>query len=73
MLSFCTKESHVKRLFTTAVAMTGGAPEHPLSDACRKKRNPTDKSFSEVSESARRSESAPVEIEILDGNCIKLH
>ncbi len=44
-LSFDTKESHVKWLFTTAVAMTDGALKHLLSDADRKKRNPIDKPF----------------------------
>lgn len=38
MLSFHTKESHIKWLFTTAVAMTGSALKLLLSDACGRNR-----------------------------------
>lgn len=65
MLSFGTKESHVKWLLTTALAVTGSALERLLSDARRKKRNTIDKSFLEVSKSAPTSVLDQADLEIL--------
>lgn len=52
-LSSRTKESHVRQLFRTAVAMTGNALKCLLSEACGKGKEPNWQILLEVSKSAR--------------------